>query len=163
MAACGFSVCELTAHSSAAKEKPCSSWEKPCLNRGINARDLSTFFLFVVSFVCFHLRLPITCIQLFCLEPLIGLWRKKSVCLSHLVKRLIAAHILIILGTYVSLLQRDFKGHLLCKIHLFMSSLHHHVSPLWKEILKVSGKKILSLFVLIHFYKNLSENELIRF
>ena len=55
------------------------------------------------------------------------------------------------------------KGHLLCKIHFFMSFLHQHVSPLWKEILKVSGKKILSLFVLIHLYKNLSENELIRF
>ena len=41
--------------------------------------------------------------------------------------------------------------------------LHNHVSPLWKETLKVSGKKILSLFVLIHSCKNLSENELIRF
>ena len=55
------------------------------------------------------------------------------------------------------------KGHLLCKIHFFMSFLHKHVSPLCKEILKVSGKKICSLFVLIHLYKNLSENELIRF
>ena len=41
-------------------------------------------------------------------------------------------------------------------IHVF------HVSPLCKEILKVSGKKICSLFVLIHLYKNLSENDLIR-
>ena len=56
-----------------------------------------------------------------------------------------------------------FKGHLLCKIHLFMSFINQHVSPLCKEILKVSGKKILSLFVLIHLYKNLSGNELIRF
>ena len=55
------------------------------------------------------------------------------------------------------------KGHLLCKIHLFMSFLLKHVSPLCEEILKVSGKKIHSLFVLIHLYKNLSENELIRF
>ena len=45
----------------------------------------------------------------------------------------------------------------------FMSLLHQHVSPLWKEILNISGKKILSLFVLIHLYKNLSENEPIRF
>ena len=44
-----------------------------------------------------------------------------------------------------------------------MSLLHQHVSPLCKETLKVSGTKILSLFVLIHLYKNLSENELIRF
>ena len=44
-----------------------------------------------------------------------------------------------------------------------MSLLHQHVSPLCKEILKVSGENILSLFVLIHLYKNLSENELIRF
>ena len=44
-----------------------------------------------------------------------------------------------------------------------MSFIHKHVSPLCKDILKVSGKKILSLFVLIHLYKNLSENELIRF
>ena len=43
-----------------------------------------------------------------------------------------------------------------------MSFLHQHVSPLCKEILNVSGKKILSLFVLIHLNKNLSENELIR-
>ena len=57
----------------------------------------------------------------------------------------------------------EFKGHLLCKIHFSMSLLHHHVSPLCKETLRVSGKKIFSLFVLIHFYKNLSENELIRF
>ena len=55
------------------------------------------------------------------------------------------------------------KGHLLCKIHFFMYFIHNHVSPLCKEILKVSGKKIRSLFVLIHLYKNLSENELIRF
>ena len=55
------------------------------------------------------------------------------------------------------------KGHLLCKIHLFTSFIHKHVSPLCKEILKVSGKKIRSLFVLIHLYKNLSENDLIRF
>ena len=46
---------------------------------------------------------------------------------------------------------------------LFMSLMHKHASPLCKEILKVSGKNILSLFVLIHLYKNLSENELIRF
>ena len=46
---------------------------------------------------------------------------------------------------------------------LFMSFIHKHVSPLYKEILNVSGKKIRSLFVLIHLYKNLSENELIRF
>ena len=44
-----------------------------------------------------------------------------------------------------------------------MFFLHKHVSPLCNEILKVSGKKILSLFVLIHFYKNLSEKKLIRF
>ena len=44
-----------------------------------------------------------------------------------------------------------------------MSFIHKHVSPLCEEILKVSGTKILSLFVLIHLYKNLSENELIRF
>jgi len=44
-----------------------------------------------------------------------------------------------------------------------MSVIHQHVSPLCKEILKVSGKKTPSLFVLIHLYKNLSENELIRF
>ena len=56
-----------------------------------------------------------------------------------------------------------FKGQLLCKIHFFMSFIHKHVSPLCKEILKVSGTKICSLFVLIHLYKNLSENELIRF
>ena len=56
-----------------------------------------------------------------------------------------------------------FKGLLLCKIHFFMYFIHKHVSPLCKEILKVSGKKICSLSVLIHFYKNLSENELIRF
>ena len=55
------------------------------------------------------------------------------------------------------------KGHLLCKIHFFMSLLHQHVSPLCKVILRVSGKKILSLFVLIHLYKNLSEEKLIRF
>ena len=44
-----------------------------------------------------------------------------------------------------------------------MSLLHQHVSPLCKETLNVSGKKILSLFVLIHLYNKLSENELIRF
>ena len=55
------------------------------------------------------------------------------------------------------------KGHLVCKIHFLMYFIHKHVSPLCKEILKVSGKKIRSLFVLIHLYKNLSENELIRF
>ena len=44
-----------------------------------------------------------------------------------------------------------------------MYCIHKHVSPLCKEILKVSGKNIRSLFVLIHLYKNLSENELIRF
>ena len=55
------------------------------------------------------------------------------------------------------------KGHLLCNIYFFTSLLHQHVSPLCKEIMKVSGKKIRSLFVLIHLYKNLSENELIRF
>ena len=44
-----------------------------------------------------------------------------------------------------------------------MSFIHQHVSPLWKEILNVSGIKILSLVVLIHLFKNLSENELIRF
>ena len=43
-----------------------------------------------------------------------------------------------------------------------MYFIHNHVSPLCKEILKLSGKKIRSLFVLIHLYKNLSENELIR-
>ena len=36
------------------------------------------------------------------------------------------------------------KGHLLCKIPFCMSLLHQHVSPLCKEILKVSWKKILS-------------------
>ena len=44
-----------------------------------------------------------------------------------------------------------------------MSFIQKHVSHLCKEILKVSGKKIRSLFVLLHLYKNLSENELIRF
>ena len=43
---------------------------------------------------------------------------------------------------------------------MFMSFIHKHVC---KEILNVSEKKIPSLFVLIHLYKNLSENELIRF
>ena len=38
------------------------------------------------------------------------------------------------------------KGHLLCKIHFFMSFLHQHVSPLCKEILKVPGKKDLLSF-----------------
>ena len=41
----------------------------------------------------------------------------------------------------------EFKGHLLCKIHFSMYVIHKHVSPLCKEILKVSGKKICSLFV----------------
>ena len=45
---------------------------------------------------------------------------------------------------------------------LVMSFTHKYVSPLCKEILKVSGKNILSFFFLIHLYKNLSENELIR-
>ena len=49
------------------------------------------------------------------------------------------------------------KGHLLYKTYLFLSFLHQHVSPLYKEILNVSGKKIHSLFVLIHLYNNLSE------
>ena len=57
----------------------------------------------------------------------------------------------------------SFKGHLLCKIHFFMSFIHKHVSPLCEEILNVSGGKMWSLFVLIHLYMNLSENELIRF
>ena len=49
----------------------------------------------------------------------------------------------------------EMEGNLLCKFQFFMYFLHKHVSPLCKEILKVSGKKILSLFVLIHLYKNL--------
>ena len=44
------------------------------------------------------------------------------------------------------------KGHLLYKIHFFMSLIHKHVSPLCKDILKVSGKKIHSVFGLIHLY-----------
>jgi len=40
-----------------------------------------------------------------------------------------------------------FKGHLLCNIHFSMSFIH--VSPLCKEILKVSGKNICSLYFLI--------------
>ena len=40
------------------------------------------------------------------------------------------------------------EGHLLCKIHFFMSFIHKHVSPLCKEILEVSGKNICSLFCL---------------
>ena len=40
-----------------------------------------------------------------------------------------------------------FQGHLLCKIHLFMSFIHKHVSPLCKEILKVSGKKRFAHFL----------------
>ena len=44
-----------------------------------------------------------------------------------------------------------------------MYFIHKYVSPLCKEILKVSGKKISLLFVLIHLYKNLSEDELLRF
>ena len=63
---------------------------------------------------------------------------------------------MLLINTYITF-------HLSCKIHLFMSFIHQHVSPLCKEILNVSGKKISSLFVLIHLYKNLSENELIRF
>ena len=55
-----------------------------------------------------------------------------------------------------------FKGHLLCKIHFFMYFIHKHVSPLCKEILKVSEKKF-ALWVLIYLYKNLSENKLIVF
>ena len=69
----------------------------------------------------------------------------------------------------VSAVRGIFKGHILCKIHFFMSLLHQHVSPL----LHVSSTSTcvpsvekdserFSLF-LIHFYKNLSENELIRF
>ena len=71
--------------------------------------------------------------------------------------------------------QKSLKVTYYAKSTFFMSFIHQHVSPL----LHVSStstcvpsverdsesfrKKILSLFVLIHLYKNLSENELIRF
>lgn len=42
--------------SSAAERKLCYSWEKPCLNRGMNARGLSTFLFFIFSFACPYLN-----------------------------------------------------------------------------------------------------------
>ena len=46
---------------------------------------------------------------------------------------------------------------------IFMSFILKHVSPRGKETLKVSGGKNVLSFFLIHLYKTLSENELIRF
>ena len=55
-----------------------------------------------------------------------------------------------------------FKGHLLCKMHFFMSFIHKYVSSLVQETHKVSENKTLSLFLRTHISKNGGTTELIQ-